>query len=327
MTAQPKLGSGDRFRALSAQLAAKGASNPDALAAWIGRRKYGAKKMGGLSHANMSNGGLLDILLADNTGSVIKCPHCGYKADSAQFEITGGASGTSDPAAPSALLTPAGGDLDSAGMSGTQGVNVANTGKVKGALSNTGRRSIQLSEPLAPRLAVTGPYDFIVNRSSDDPSVAVVRHRRGGDEIGRIRHTDTGDWAGVFGGQELNGHTRQRAALIELLSVHNRSVLGNGRPMALQSAPAQTPLMARYGIPAVRALATPATGAGNGPRITTMASGDGDGSDDTADTNGLTPKGQAIYKRLLAKGFPAARALSFAKNAQNMKSGSFKKAS
>jgi HK97 family phage prohead protease len=39
--ALPKLGSGGRFKKLSAKLAAKGAHNPDALAAWIGRRKYG----------------------------------------------------------------------------------------------------------------------------------------------------------------------------------------------------------------------------------------------------------------------------------------------
>lgn len=39
--AKPPLGEGGRFRALAAKLAAKGATNPKALAAWIGRRKYG----------------------------------------------------------------------------------------------------------------------------------------------------------------------------------------------------------------------------------------------------------------------------------------------
>lgn len=37
----PKPGSGSRFKKLSAKLAAKGASDPDALAAYIGRKKYG----------------------------------------------------------------------------------------------------------------------------------------------------------------------------------------------------------------------------------------------------------------------------------------------
>lgn len=39
-----KLGSGSRFRQLSAKLAAKGARDPDALAAWIGRKKHGKKR-------------------------------------------------------------------------------------------------------------------------------------------------------------------------------------------------------------------------------------------------------------------------------------------
>jgi hypothetical protein len=39
--AQPKLGSGERHRRLSAQLKKRGARNPDALSAWIGRRKFG----------------------------------------------------------------------------------------------------------------------------------------------------------------------------------------------------------------------------------------------------------------------------------------------
>lgn len=46
---KPKLGQGRRFSALKSALAKKGARSPGALAAWIGRRKYGAKKMGQLS--------------------------------------------------------------------------------------------------------------------------------------------------------------------------------------------------------------------------------------------------------------------------------------
>lgn len=44
-----KLGSGKRFAALSKKLAGKGASNPNALAAAIGRKKFGEKKFSSLS--------------------------------------------------------------------------------------------------------------------------------------------------------------------------------------------------------------------------------------------------------------------------------------
>jgi hypothetical protein len=42
--AKPKLGTGARFKALKKKLAAKGAINPAALAAWIGRKKYGEER-------------------------------------------------------------------------------------------------------------------------------------------------------------------------------------------------------------------------------------------------------------------------------------------
>lgn len=41
---QAKLGTGTRFKQLTGELAAQGAKDPEALAAWIGRRKYGKKK-------------------------------------------------------------------------------------------------------------------------------------------------------------------------------------------------------------------------------------------------------------------------------------------
>ena len=40
-----KLGSGKRFAKLSETLEEKGTKSPKALAAWIGRKKYGKKKM------------------------------------------------------------------------------------------------------------------------------------------------------------------------------------------------------------------------------------------------------------------------------------------
>lgn len=49
MANKPKLGTGKRFHNLEHSLSAKGASNPGALAAWIGRKKFGAKKFAKLS--------------------------------------------------------------------------------------------------------------------------------------------------------------------------------------------------------------------------------------------------------------------------------------
>lgn len=51
MKKKPKLGTGKRFSSLTAKLRAKGASNPKALAAWIGRRKWGSKRFTKLSVA------------------------------------------------------------------------------------------------------------------------------------------------------------------------------------------------------------------------------------------------------------------------------------
>jgi len=42
---KPKLGSGKRFKELEKKVAAHGAKNPRAVAAAIGIRKYGEKKM------------------------------------------------------------------------------------------------------------------------------------------------------------------------------------------------------------------------------------------------------------------------------------------
>lgn len=49
MAKKPKLGSGKRFKTLKKSLAKKGAKNPGALAAYIGRKKYGKKKMAKLA--------------------------------------------------------------------------------------------------------------------------------------------------------------------------------------------------------------------------------------------------------------------------------------
>ena len=45
----PKLGTGKRFEKLTKKLSSKGMEDPAGLAAWIGRKKYGAKKFSTLS--------------------------------------------------------------------------------------------------------------------------------------------------------------------------------------------------------------------------------------------------------------------------------------
>ena len=44
MNKKPELGSGKRYEMLISSLRSKGAEDPRALAAWIGRKKYGKKK-------------------------------------------------------------------------------------------------------------------------------------------------------------------------------------------------------------------------------------------------------------------------------------------
>jgi hypothetical protein len=46
---KPPLGSGKRFKSVAASAKASGARDPNAVAAAVGRKKYGAKKMGKLA--------------------------------------------------------------------------------------------------------------------------------------------------------------------------------------------------------------------------------------------------------------------------------------
>lgn len=220
-----KLGSGGRFKKMKAKLAARGARNPGALAAFIGRRAYGPKKFAALgAHKHANTGPAVELAMR------------------------------------------------------------------------------------YPKYPVSSPYDVLVIRGDDGS--AVIRHRRGGYEIARIRRTDTGSWVASRDGQDMAPHTRQRGALLEAIGAHNKSsgtpyhrAEAQGEP--LQAPPAQTPLMAAYGIPAVRALATPTVGSSDGPRVT------------GAEVPGLGGKGKTIYKKLRQRGFPHERAHNFARRAQN----------
>ena len=52
----PKLGTGARFQSLKGKLASKpGVTNPGALAAWIGRKKFGPAKMAQMAAKGRSN--------------------------------------------------------------------------------------------------------------------------------------------------------------------------------------------------------------------------------------------------------------------------------
>lgn len=49
MRKKARLGSGKRFKSLKRKLGKRGAKHPGALAAWIGRKKYGKKRFAALS--------------------------------------------------------------------------------------------------------------------------------------------------------------------------------------------------------------------------------------------------------------------------------------
>jgi hypothetical protein len=51
MARKPRLGSGKRFAALKRKLARRGVKNPGALAAFIGRKKYGKRRFQKLAAA------------------------------------------------------------------------------------------------------------------------------------------------------------------------------------------------------------------------------------------------------------------------------------
>lgn len=164
---------------------------------------------------------------------------------------------------------------------------------------------------LSNNLAITGPFDLLITRDPADGS-AVVRHRRGGGEIGRIRHSDDGAWRASRDGKDGQPHTRQRGALLELIGTHNRDA---GTPYHRPAAPGPekqaSSLADALGIPDMdldaAQLAAPMNGADDGPRVT-----------------GLSPGGNSIYKRLRKRGFPHARAHAFASRAQRRMGGGYK---
>lgn len=328
--AAPKLGTGTRFRKLKDTLAARGAKDPDALAAFIGRKKFGNAGMGKLSAGKSLANDDLGIYLADgpepyhqDPDETVQCPscqkyndtdarycdQCGAKLPASAYAGGGAQAGPAAPGAPA---------------------------KTAAAMANGTREAMELATGTltARRYPVREAVDVRPERQPDGSSV--LRHRNGGAEIARIRRTDDGKWVATVGGKDLPPRSIQRTALMEAVGTWNGALTAAARRQQdapLQPPPQQTELMAEYGIPAMRsaAFATPATSSGGGPRVTSAGSSgkakydpDNDGDNDASpagDTDkdaagGLSPKAQAIYRKLLAKGFPVARALAFAKNSE-----------
>jgi hypothetical protein len=313
--AAPKLGSGARFKKLSSTLSARGASDPDALAAFIGRKRYGPKGMGKLSAGKQLANPDLGIYLAAESqdDAAMTCPACGHSGSASEFG-SGSPSGAPESASPGVLRTPA---------PGTGGVRKGVPLTVKGgaahALAGSTRAAVELAAGTVRR-PIHGPMDVLVKRAAD--GTAILRHRNGGATIASLRRTPEGKWLASVNGRDLEPRDHQRTALMEAVGTWNSAVKGAVRPQAapLQPEPQQSALMAEYGIPAVRsaAFATPTAGASDGPRVTTSAAVPaGPGDDGKPAANGLNAKGQGIYKKLIAKGFPPARALQFAKQSQN----------
>ena len=297
--------------ALASVLALRGASDPQALAAWIARRRSGA------SLANPDLGIYLAETTKDEQGHTLTCPECGHVAPAGDF----GASGTSLDKSPGDLRTP----QPSTGFVRKGAAVSVGSGSAAHALANgSARRALELAAGTltAHRRPIQGPADVLVARAAD--GTAVLRHRQGGAEIAHLRKTDGGKWVATVNGRDLSPRDHQRTALMEAVGTWNGAVTGalHRAEAPLQPPPQQTELMAEYGIPAIRALATPAAGAGDGPPD---HHGRRARRRDSTDDDGLTPRGQAIKKKLIAKGFPEARAVTFAKMAQKTKPGQFGK--
>jgi hypothetical protein len=126
-----------------------------------------------------------------------------------------------------------------------------------------------------------------------------------------MRRNSDGTWQSAVDGHDLSPHRHQRAALIEMVGAYNSTtVTPDHAAQPLVPAPEQTPLMQQFGIPAIRLA--------SGDNDTDDASDNGGGSD-----NGLTPRGQGIYKKLTGKGVAPKVAMAMAKRAQNTSAGSF----
>jgi hypothetical protein len=281
---------------------------------------------GGSQHANAGLGIYLAVTAKDDQGMTLVCPECDYSGPASSF----GANGASLDKQPGDLRTPA----PSTAATRDGAPTAVKTGAAH-ALANGTRGAVELAAGTltARRHPIKGPMDVLVARAQD--GTAVLKHRNGGAEIAHLRKTDGGKWVASVNGKDGQPRDHQRTALMEAVDQWNGAIKGAVRPQPapLQQEPQQTPLMAEYGIPAMRsaAFATPMTSASSGPRMTTAGGSgkrydpDHDGDNDASpsgDTDkdyagALSAKGRQIYKKLTAKGWAPAKALKFAKSAQS----------
>jgi hypothetical protein len=259
----------------------------------VQRRYSGQVSVGGVqNHANA-----LDF--AD--GNAMACPQCGYSGSASDFKNDGDYDNDSarkdgSGVQPEVLRTRPG---NTGQVRDGVPLTVRGSGK---SLANAGGRAITLAQ----RLPVRENNDILVSRAPD--GTAVVRHRRGGNEVGQMKRTADG-WTPVVNGKNLSPHRQQRGALMEMFGTYNREVAAQ----PLLAPPVQTPLMQTYGVPAIRLASD----------NDDTDSDDSASPDTSSDSNGLTPRGQGIYKKLVSKGVKPAVAMAMAKRAQNTKPGSF----
>jgi hypothetical protein len=259
----------------------------------VQRRYSGQINVGGVqNHANaydFADGGM-------------KCPNCGHTGSADEFthndsDYDNDSARSSGSSQPGVLRTP------QPSLTGSRsGLPLTVRGSSK-TLANSGR-----AIGLARRMPIREMNDIVISRNADGS--AVVRHRQGGNEVGLMKPNEDGTYTPVVNGKGLSPHRQQRAALLEMFGTYNRDAAAN----PLQPAPVQTPLMQTFGVPAIRLASDSSDDTDND---------DSASSDTSSDSNGLTPRGQGIYKKLVSKGVKPAVAMAMAKRAQNTSAGSF----
>lgn len=163
---------------------------------------------------------------------------------------------------------------------------------------------------LARRLPVRTGDDVIVSRVPGGG--VVIRHRAGGQEIGQLKYNGDGTVSAVLDGKTLQPHRMERSAIQEMLSTYNTTTTTAERPaMPLQQPPVQPELFSQLGVANIRAFAS---------------DGDADDTSGGGSGGGLSPRGQGIYKKLIAKKVSPKVAMAMAKRAENTTPGHFGKA-
>jgi len=251
------------------------------------------------SASNLSN----SYYFAD--GGTMRCPSCGHTGVYSDFDhdgdndaAGGGAGGTSGQNVGAAPQPQA-----DSGATGYRppSMRTGSAGGIK--MANSGR-GMEFSR----RLPVRTTDDIVVSRKPGGG--AYIRHRQGGELIGELARNDDGTTSAVVDGRIGVPHRMERTALGEMIGTYNQGAATMQRPaMPLQQPPVQPELFSQLGIQNIRAFASDAS--------------DDSSDDGGSDSNGLSPRGQGIYKKLTGKGVAPKVALAMAKRAQNTTPGKF----